>query len=93
MDEASAARPSASPRKPPSARAVTAMPATTLRKRNKWDEGKSRLQPEAQVIGGGAQVGATIVKSTRKKEETRDVASTQPVEDDAQDCASGCSTL
>ena len=77
MDEDKAAQPPASPQKPPSARVVTAMPVTTLRKRNKWDGG--RLQPRAQVIGGGAQQeGATIAMSTARK---RDVASTLFVKD------------
>ena len=81
MDEDKAARPPASPEKPPSARVVTAMLVTTC---------NSPRQPQAQVIGGGAHQSA---ESTRTKEETRDVASTQPVKDDAQNCASGCSSL
>ena len=89
MDEDSAARLPASPRKPPSARVVTAMLVTTLRKRNKWDGG--RLQPWAQVIGGGAQQeGATIAMSTARKR--RDVASTLFVRDVAEKSVRGFSS-
>ena len=62
------------------------MLVTTLRKRNKWDGG--RLQPRAQVIGGGAQQeGATIAMSKAKR---RDAALTQLVRDDAKKIVSGC---
>ena len=64
------------------------MPVTTLRKRNKWDGG--RLQPRAQVIGGGAQQeGATIAMSKAKR---RDVVSTLLVKDGAKKSVRGCSS-
>ena len=65
------------------------MPVTTLRKPNKWDGG--RLQPPAQVIGGGAQQeGATIAMSTAGKR--RDVASTLFVKDVAEKSVRGFSS-
>ena len=53
MDKGGAAQRHALPRMPPSARATTARPATTLR-RSRTKKG-AQLRPWVQVFGSGAQ--------------------------------------
>ena len=87
MDKASAVRHPASPFKPPSARATTARPATTLR-RSRTKKGATLLLPWVQVLGSGVQARAAELGGVPGA-----VALTLDVRDGDQGNVPGCSTL
>ena len=75
MDEGTAARPSASPRKPPFARATTVIPVMILRKNHRQTEDHMLLDPQASYLTARATVA-------RLEGDSRRVASTHVVQND-----------
>ena len=72
---------------PPSARATTARPVTTLR-RSRTKKGATLLLPWVQVLGSGAQARAAELGGVQE-----DVALILDVRDGDQGNVPGCSTL
>ena len=87
MDKGGAAQRHALPRMPPSARATTARPATTLR-RSRTKKGATLLLPWVQVLGSGAQARVAELGGVPGA-----VALTLDVRDGDQGNVPGCSTL
>ena len=85
-DEGSAARPSASPRKPPSARAITVIPVMILRKNHNKEEDHPLLKPQASCLTARATVA-------RLEGDSRRVASTHVVRNDDKRNVPGWTTL
>ena len=75
MDEGTAARPFASPRRPPSARATTAPTAKILKKDHNKEEDLSLLDPQASCLTARGMVA-------RLEADSRRVASTHVVQND-----------
>ena len=73
VDEGTAARPSASPRRPPSAQAITVIPVMILRKNHRQTEDHMLLDPQAGCLTAHATVA-------RLEADSRRVASTHVVQ-------------
>ena len=86
VDEGTAARPSASPRKPPSVRAITVIPVRILRKNHNKEEDHPLLKPQAGCLTARGTVA-------RLEADSRRVASTHVVQNDDKGNVPGWTTL